>query len=393
MKKIGIFLSSHPEQGGTFQYNVAMLDAVASLPRDQFGVTIVYTNALWQRYLPTSGCEDIFVALNMFGRACALMWREYSLSPHLWHKIAPIMLPASKVLQSKNCDLWVFPSQDCWSYQMEVPALVSILDLMHRYESGFPEVSAKGRCRRLDRHYAEICKWSKGVLADSEVGRRQVAESYGMPLERIFKLPYVPPSYLTDNKTTIGFASRYNLPEKYVFYPAQFWEHKNHARLIRAAALVRQKFPDFHLVLLGARKNAYKTIRRLVTELNLDESIHFMGYVPDEDMPEFYRRARAMVMPTFFGPTNIPPLEAMALGCPMAVSNVYAMPEQVGEAGLLFDPHSVEEIAAAIIRLWTDDDLCPELSRRGIEKSKLWSQTQFNHRLHEIIVNLLHMDS
>ena len=62
-------------------------------------------------------------------------------------------------------------------------------------------------------------------------------------------------------------------------------------------------------------------------------------------------------MPSYFGPTNIPPLEAMALGCPVAVSNKYAMPEQVGDAGLLFDPDSPEEIAKCIKAMWLDDKL------------------------------------
>ena len=88
-------------------------------------------------------------------------------------------------------------------------------------------------------------------------------------------------------------------------------------------------------------------------------------------MPEFYRRARAMVMPTFFGPTNIPPLEAFALGCPVAVSNIYGIPEQVGDAALLFDPNSVEEIADCIERLWQDDALCASLISKGHARTEL----------------------
>ena len=95
-----------------------------------------------------------------------------------------------------------------------------------------------------------------------------------------------------------------------------------------------------------------------------------------------------MMMPTFFGPTNIPPLEAFACGCPTAVSNIYGMPEQVGEAAILFNPLSVDEIANAMERLWIDDDLCSNLISKGYEKTKTWSQKQFAERLYDILMQI-----
>ena len=115
----------------------------------------------------------------------------------------------------------------------------------------------------------------------------------------------------------------------------------------------------------------------------------FLGYVPNEDITEIYRRARAMVMPTFFLFLNIPPLEALAIGCPTAVSNVYGMPEQVGDAALLFDPNKVDEIAAAIYKLWTDDYLCNSLIEKGLRKAKAWGQPQFNNRLEKIVADIV----
>jgi glycosyltransferase involved in cell wall biosynthesis len=90
-------------------------------------------------------------------------------------------------------------------------------------------------------------------------------------------------------------------------------------------------------------------------------------------------------MPTHFGPTNIPPLEAFLVGCPVAVSGIYGIPEQVGDAALLFDPESVEEIAKCIERLWTDDALCVMLAAQGKQRAAAWGQEQFNARLREII--------
>jgi glycosyltransferase involved in cell wall biosynthesis len=162
--------------------------------------------------------------------------------------------------------------------------------------------------------------------------------------------------------------------------------HKNHGRLIEALDKVKKACPDISLVLVGSQdKNGYKEVRMLVNRLDLQENVIFMGYVPDGDMPEFYRRARALVMPTFFGPTNIPPLEAFSLGCPVAISGIYGMPEQVGDAAMLFDPESVEDIAGCMNRLWTDDELRERLVVKGKERVANWEQRHFNRRFNEIM--------
>ena len=94
-------------------------------------------------------------------------------------------------------------------------------------------------------------------------------------------------------------------------------------------------------------------------------------------------------MPTYFGPTNIPPLEAMALGCPVAVSNKYAMPEQVGESGLLFNPDSPEEIAECIRKIWNDDELRMKMKELGYERINKWGQKEFENKFFYILKDCL----
>ena len=120
-------------------------------------------------------------------------------------------------------------------------------------------------------------------------------------------------------------------------------------------------------------------------ELESKDNVVFLGYVPDEHMFELYRRARALIMPSFFGPTNIPQLEAFVAGCPVGASKVYGVPDQVGDAALLFDPKSSDEIAEAMERLWTDDALCNCLIEKGKERASEWGPIQFSQRLKEIV--------
>jgi glycosyltransferase involved in cell wall biosynthesis len=385
MRRIGLFLDAEPYRGGTFQYNQAVLHALASLPKDRFQVVAGYTSPLWRHYLRDFAVESFPVRLGIIGRGIGFIWHKLGLPLGPWRAVNPLCHPMARDLLRQRCDLWIFPSQDTRGCEFPVPALIAIHDLMHRYEGRFPEAGSPREIRIREAQYGSICRWARGILVDSQMGARHVKECYGVEDERLHVLPFIAPPHAWNAPVPPGFDQRYQLPEKFVFYPAQFWEHKNHARLVQAVARLKGDLPDLKLVLVGSRKNAYEKVVALAGELGLEDDVLFLGYVPDEDMPELYRRARALVMPTFFGPTNIPPLEAFAVGCPVALSDRYGMPEQAGGAALLFDPESVQAIATSIRRLWTDDALCAELTRLGRARAAAWGPVQFARRLQEII--------
>lgn len=388
-KKVGLFLASQPDHGGTFQHNLAMLEAVAALRPETYETVIVYQHQDFLPYLKDRETASLYMPLAFFDRAASTLMRLSKL-PITWQRaLTPFLLGVARGLMQLQCDLWIFASQESLAYEIPVPALMVIHDLMHRYQGGFPEVSAKGEYERRERHYQTVCRWARGIMVESALGKQQVVDCYGPNPEIIFVLPTVTRQYIIDDQDQAATALPYVLPEKYFFYPAQFWEHKNHKRLIQAAALLKNTHPDIQLVFVGSQKNAYVSVRALVDQLGLAENVHFLGYVPEAHMPGLYRRARALVMPTFFGPTNIPPREAIALGCPVAVSNIDGMRDQMGDAALFFDPTSVPEMAQVMERLWRDDALCRDLAQRGLVRAAQWTQFHFNARLQEIIDALL----
>jgi glycosyltransferase involved in cell wall biosynthesis len=387
MKKIGLFLDGEPA-GGALQHDITMLHAFKALRAWGFETVIACSNDRWISYFPDWDPAFIRSLPSQTARVLSKAWRMAGLPMKLWRSITPHFNTPARTMIAQKCDLWVFSSSAAWSFQTPVRSLVTIHDLMHRYERQFPE--AGGEYGYREQLFSNICRWSTGILVDSEVGRRHVAESYGTDLAKVHALPYIAPLRTYNQAVPADFEQRCPLPTKFIFYPAQFWAHKNHTNLIKAIALLRdQGLAEVHLVLVGSKQNGYATLQSQVDTLNLHAHVHFLGYVLDEYMSEIYRRARAMVMPTFFGPTNIPPLEAFAIGCPVAVSGIYGMVEQVGNAGLFFNPNSVDEIANAIAKLWLDDALCTDLIVKGKAKNAAWSQTHFNSKLKEIIETLL----
>lgn len=388
-KRVGLFLAIEPTWGGAFQYDLTILDAVAQLPRDEIEIVIGYSHPSWLHYLERYNLKKVSVPLGYWGRFFGQLLHCGGISTSVWRSVTPWFHPTVRAIMREKCDLWIFPSQDPWGYLTPVPAINTIHDLMHRYERRFPEIGTPWQYAWREWHFKNTCRWSEGILVDSQLGRQHIIESYQTDPSRVHVLPFIAPSYLDDTplgKTTI---LKTELPKKYLFYPAQFWEHKNHKRLVKAVHLLKARFPDIKLVLTGAKKNEYSAIQNLVTKLGLDNDVIFTGYVSDDQITLFYRNARAMIMPTFSGPTNIPPLEAMKSGCPLAVSNIYAMPEQTKGAALLFDPESVDEMASVMTKLWEDDELCRVLSERGKDVSRDWTNEHFNTHFASILLKLL----
>lgn len=388
-RKIGLFLSEEPSEGGKFQYSLSLIEALAAFSDQSYEITICYKNRVWTEYLKENSFKCIHVPFNYLDRILKRAWETTHFPPRLMRQVSPHIHSVARTIMSQKRDLWIFPNHEDFTYQIPVRSLATVHDLMHRYEPRFPEVSASGLYKKREWVLRNICQWSRALLVDSNIGKKQLVESYRVAPEKVFILPYIAPKYIYAMPNEDEFIKKYNVPSKYIFYPAQLWKHKNHEGLINAFISLKDRIPDLHLVFVGSPKNHYQILCELVENCKLTKNVLFLGYVPNKDMPEFYRRARAMVMPTFFGPTNIPPLEAMALGCPVAVSDIYGMREQLGNAAIYFNPLSVQEIASVIELLWNDDTLCSELSKKGLERSKNWNQNQFSISLKNVIDSLI----
>jgi len=388
MKKVGIILSAVPG-AGVFQYTQSILEALLSFPPGEYELVAAYGDPAWRSHVPDDRMRAVRIGDSLWDRGVNRAWHISRLPNTMWRQIAYILNATVRTLVREKCDLWICPAHERWAFRAPIKALGTIHDLMHRYEPQFPEVSANGQREQREFHFRETCRWAEGILVDSETGKRQVCEAYDVQPSSVFVLPYVPPGYIYRGQTAEAPPRNPEVPEKFLFYPAQFWMHKNHLNLFEALDRVRRKHSDVRLVLVGAAHNGYDQARRRVTELGLEQHVTFLGYVPDNEMADLYRCARALIMPSFFGPTNIPQLEAFVAGCPVAVSAVYGVPEQVGDAALLFDPNSPDEIADCMERLWSDDALCAELIERGRKRAAEWGPEQFQARFREIVRTLV----
>ncbi len=252
-----------------------------------------------------------------------------------------------------------------------VPLVCLINDLQFMtYPDFFDDVELQGRTRALER-VARSADW---VFTPCDYVRESVLRHSALPPDRVTAVPYsfAPHRLEAPPAEQVGSVlERYGVERhRYFVYPANFWPHKNHSMLLVAFALFSKRHPELaiRLVLPGANRPDPQALQRNAARMGLANHVLVPGYVPDADLAALLAGACALVFPSLYEGFGLPILEAYAVGCPVACSDVTSLPEVANGAALMFDPRKPEAIATALERLATEPALRAELSRRGHER-------------------------
>jgi glycosyltransferase involved in cell wall biosynthesis len=239
---------------------------------------------------------------------------------------------------------------------VRAPSVVSLLDLQHL---DLPDLFSRTERTFRGLAWHRSVRGADRVITISEFVRRRAIALLGLEPERV-RAVHLGIDHDRYSPTEVE-------RELFLLYPARRWPHKNHGRLFEAFALVRRERPELALVLTGGGHSG-----------PAPDGVEIRGLVADDALVELYRRAAAVVFPSLYEGFGQPPLEAMACGCPVACSDAAALPEVVGEAARLFDPHDPKAIAAAVLDVLASPE---EWSRRGLERSRLfsWEATARGH--------------
>lgn len=380
-RNIGLFLSSEPNSGGVYQYSLSIIRALEVLNADQYDLRCFFFDRGWEAVL-SDRFEKLIIRKKPFNRLVGFLISRMFRFPAGW-RFARHFSDSARAIDASDCDVVIYPGQDYVSYQTAKKSIAAIHDLMHRYESHFEEYQGR-ECINRDVHFSAICKYVDLVLTDSQIGRQQVLESYDVLASKVQILPFVPPYYLLES-TFVDVRKKYGLPERFIFYPAQFWGHKNHINLLAAIKLLKDGGESINLVLVGSKKNNFANVMERIDEYGLANNVFVLGYVSNDEMYSLYKSAVAMTFISLIGPTNIPPMEALITGCPLICSNIYAMPDQVGDAALLVNPRDPGDIAEKIKQVWNDAETCQRLAFHGHQQIEKYGQDKFSSLLEDFI--------
>lgn len=238
------------------------------------------------------------------------------------------------------------------------PAAVTVHDLQHEL---YPQFFTRAELAYRRVLYKQAVTSSRIVIAISQHARETLLQTYGIDPDRVVAIPLG----IDHRRLTPGEEPQPRQP--FLLYPANPWRHKNHPRLYEALALVRRERPELRLVLTGTGHAS-----------GLPDGVESRGRVSFDELVALYRTASALVFPSLYEGFGLPPLEAMACGCPVAVSSATSLPEVCGDAAEYFDPLSPADMARAIAAVLDEP---ARYSERGIARARMftWEATARAH--------------
>jgi glycosyltransferase involved in cell wall biosynthesis len=367
--KLGVVVLARPENGGTYQYALSTLQALRHTsgfditlygdPSDpelvKTGHPIAPFSESRQRQLTALAAHQIGVKLtDPFAAEDMLLAPIYSLT--LLHTEKPFAYTLHDLQEKhypENFSIW----QRAWRHQI----------------------------------HARLLRRARRVICESRYVRTDIVRYFGVDERRIAVIAAPPQDQFQsemDAQQLEAARERMGLPGRFLFYPAQFWPHKNHMRLVEAFRGVVNEIDDVSLVLTGKKRDEYEAVMSAVVRLGLTEKVHHLGFVEQRDLQAAYQLATALVMPSLFESVSIPIYEAFQVGTPVIASSVVAIPEQVGDAGLLFDPTSVTSIRDGILKLLKDPESARQIGRNGRTKMLAMTPAGYGAQLQDLLMTM-----
>lgn len=271
------------------------------------------------------------------------------------------------------------------------PSVITVHDLAFLHWPNFLTEKSAAYYSQIDRSV----RHAEHVIVPSESTKQDLARLLGVPQDRMSVIyeaasPRFSPLPVTETRAQI--AQKYGLPQKYILYVGTVEPRKNIEGLLRAFRhlLDHYNVADTVLAIAGGYGWLYEETLQVVDELDLGDNALFLGRVPDEDLHKLYVGARCHAHVAHYEGFGLTPLEAMACGTPTIVSNVSSLPEVVGDAALLVDPGDDEEIAIAMHRLLTNDELHAELREKGLQRSTCFSWDEAARQTLRVYQSILH---
>jgi glycosyltransferase involved in cell wall biosynthesis len=251
-----------------------------------------------------------------------------------------------------------------------IPVVSIVCDLQHK---DYPQFFNNDEIYAREAFIGEVQRKADAIICISESTRQSVISHLKAEHDKTFTIHICIHSRLGGYDTSKVARHLRDLRidgRPYMFYPANFWPHKNHHMLITAYGMYVSRYPksQVDLVFTGALDEAQHKLRDNIRRMGLEERIHFLGYLPEDQLTAVWHGCSFLVFPSLYEGFGIPVLEAMQFGKPVLCSNVTSLPEVAGDAALYFDPRKPEEIVQCMEKIVGNRKLCADLIKRGYER-------------------------
>ena len=288
----------------------------------------------------------------------------------LYRRLSGRVLPISGLLRDLRADLLFCPFTAPFFFDPAVPVVSVVYDLQHLY---YPQFFENAELEERDRNFEWACAASARMVCISDYVRGTVLDKGSISADRVRTIPILLPRRLPAPSAEICERLLSSLrvhARRYLFYPANFWAHKNHQLLLTAFGMYRASNPrsDLKLVLTGSPGARRDELIEASCAMGLSDAVVFPGYLSAEDFSPLMHQCKALIFPSLFEGFGMPLLEAMAAGRPILCGNGTSLPEVAGDAALFFNPMKPVEILEAIDRIERDLDLERDLIEKGTRR-------------------------
>ncbi|WP_066355835.1 glycosyltransferase [Aliarcobacter skirrowii] len=265
--------------------------------------------------------------------------------------------------------------------------IITIWDLCHRDFNEFPEVRNNYEFENRELFYSSIgLKKAIAIISDSKQGKKNIIKRYNIDKNRVHVLKFLPREH--KEFTFININKKYNINRPYIYYPAQFWAHKNHIYILKALKILKENFNiEIFALFSGTDYGNLSYILEQAKFMGIDKQIKYLGFVDDNEIPNLYKQSLALVMPTYFGPTNIPPLEAFEYETPVCYSDLKGLRKQVKDAAFLIDLKNPNSLVNALLCILNNHNKVQKKIKTGKKILRKWTPNDFKNSLEKIFDN------
>lgn len=328
MLNIAIIVNSlDPVSGGEITYTKSLISKL--IKHKDHNLRLHYFSNYKNEFLKTNNLNINFKSLkyNLFRKIYDLI-KMNLLKLIKYNKKYNLYLDS--FFKEKKIDIIYFISPNHYSTKIyNTKFVTTVWDLCHREHSEFPEVGRKDIYRQRELFLKNSLNRSSIIITDNNLTKNNITKYYNVDNKRIKIIPY----YADTNEFDVNekISNDLHLDEPFIFYPANFWKHKNHKLVLEVIHDLKKDGHYFNLVLTGTNKGYLEEIKKTINQLKLNDRVYFLGHLKKNEINNLYEKAHCLFMPTYFGPSNLPPLEAAKFNCPIVYTyfgeDDYILPE------------------------------------------------------------------
>ena len=377
--KIGVYLEGSPIMGGGFFQSLKATMLLLEIEKYNNEIEIIITEKKTEEYLKGKNIKNKLFRINKLLNYFSQLF-EINFFNDFLNKIK-INHPFYNFIKKKKYDLIIFlgPSQMS-KFCKEVGFISNIWDLDHKKNSQFPEHNSNNIYENKEKLFKEIVSRAFKIIVPHKANKQDLIDYYKTPEDKIMIqnfIPMLPTLYKENIKKEIDYNKIYSkfklsLNKKIIFYPAQFWAHKNHKYIVDVAKILQSKKNEKYLfVFCGGNKGNFNYIKGLISKNRLENQIMIFNFLNDNEVISIYKNCNAVVMPTLCGPTNLPIYEAFFFRKIIFYTKDLIPNDKINDHLIQIDINSPEDFYKKL-------DLC-------FDEEKILDMTKNNYEFYKII--------